>query len=90
MGRVRVLRDRGLRVAPLRPEDSGVYLCKATNKAAEITANASLTVLSKCPPRPRHAVLSDLLSQGCREWLCLTSAAAAVCGVYKQNSDIWA
>ncbi|XP_050733217.1 roundabout homolog 2-like isoform X2 [Eriocheir sinensis] len=46
VGRVRVLRDRGLRVAPLRPEDSGVYLCKATNKASEITANASLTVLT--------------------------------------------
>nr|XP_053630898.1 roundabout homolog 2-like [Cherax quadricarinatus] len=46
VGRVRVLRDRGLRVSPLRPEDAGVYLCKATNRAAEITANASLTVLT--------------------------------------------
>lgn len=47
VGRVRVVKGRGLVVNPLRPEDAGVYLCKASNKAAHITANASLIVLSK-------------------------------------------
>ncbi|XP_069989686.1 roundabout homolog 3-like [Penaeus vannamei] len=46
LGRMRVVRDRGLRVSPLRPDDAGVYLCKAANRAAAITANATLTVLT--------------------------------------------
>ncbi|XP_063592498.1 roundabout homolog 2-like [Penaeus indicus] len=53
LGRMRVVRDRGLRVLPLRPDDAGVYLCKAANRAAAITANATLTVLSKPHRWPR-------------------------------------
>ncbi|XP_068207624.1 LOW QUALITY PROTEIN: protein sax-3-like [Palaemon carinicauda] len=46
VGRMRIVRDRGLLVSHLRPYDSGTYVCNAANRAASISANASLTVYS--------------------------------------------
>ena len=47
VGRAAVLKGRGLRVSPLRLEDTGVYVCEASNKASSISANATLDVHSK-------------------------------------------
>ncbi|XP_064085211.1 roundabout homolog 2-like [Macrobrachium nipponense] len=46
VARMRMVMDRGLRVSHLRPQDAGVYVCNAANRAATISANASLTIYS--------------------------------------------
>ena len=48
VSRAKIITDSGLRVSPLRPEDEGVYVCEASNRASVVTANASLIVHSKC------------------------------------------
>lgn len=62
VGRAAVVKGKGLRVSPLRPEDSGIYVCEATNRASSISANASLEVHSESLVNHRMSFVSHFMS----------------------------
>lgn len=54
--RYQLLAGGGLRVRQLRPEDSGIFQCLASNTGGEVQTHTYLDVTSECcPPTPPRA-----------------------------------
>lgn len=60
--RFRVL-QQALRIKDVEAEDSGTFICKATNGFGSVNINYTLIVIGESPPHP-PSLISDLLSWG--------------------------
>jgi hypothetical protein len=60
--RFRVL-QQALRIKDVEGEDSGTFICKATNGFGSVNINYTLIVIGESPPHP-PCLISDMLSWG--------------------------
>ena len=61
------VRPRGLKLAPLRTEDAGLYVCEASNTVSSIHANASLVVHCEYQEPTGSNIITLLMLR----WTCL-------------------